>query len=158
MDTSKRKCLGCDDSIPQYLYLANDVVKNLRTRKYCLKCSPKRDRAWGKYSAERKEQITLSLYKRGLQRKEDLLFRSGGKCQSCGYNKCKRALSFHHRNREEKSFSLSLNFLWSKPWDVILQEHAKCDLLCLNCHAEIEDSLKDSNIVERVNKKYGTNF
>jgi hypothetical protein len=25
----------------------------------------------------------------------------GGKCQKCGYDKCERALTFHHRNPDE---------------------------------------------------------
>lgn len=31
----------------------------------------------------------------------------GGKCQICGYNKCIRALDFHHRDPEKKDFGLS---------------------------------------------------
>ena len=31
----------------------------------------------------------------------------GEKCQICGYNKCKRALDFHHVNPSEKSFNIS---------------------------------------------------
>jgi hypothetical protein len=29
-----------------------------------------------------------------------------GKCQICGYNKCNRALSFHHKDPNEKDFGL----------------------------------------------------
>ena len=51
----------------------------------------------------------------------------GGACQKCGYKKCIASLSFHHKNPKEKDGN------WTKkdfnPND--------CDLLCLNCHAEL---------------------
>ena len=31
----------------------------------------------------------------------------GGKCEICGYDKCNRALQFHHKNPLEKDFSIS---------------------------------------------------
>lgn len=41
----------------------------------------------------------------------------GGKCQICGYKKCKRALTFHHRDPSKKDFGLSARGLtrsWGK--------------------------------------------
>lgn len=60
----------------------------------------------------------------------------GGKCQKCGYNKCRAALSFHHRDPSTKKFGISS---WRHvKWDDVKQEIEKCDLLCSNCHMEIE--------------------
>lgn len=59
----------------------------------------------------------------------------GGKCQACGYNKCSRALAFHHRNPELKSFGISANHC--RKWSVLRNELDKCDLLCSNCHMEL---------------------
>lgn len=61
----------------------------------------------------------------------------GGKCISCGYNKCMKALHFHHRNPNEKEFNIS-NLLRKNGWEKIQLELDKCDLLCANCHAEID--------------------
>ena len=63
---------------------------------------------------------------------------SGGKCIKCGYNKCPASLVFHHRNRDEKSFSIGnaskkVNSI-SELDNRISDEIDKCDLLCQNCH------------------------
>jgi len=112
------------------------------------------------YDEKRKDQIVLSTYKRGLKRRRDLYKLYGDKCSICGYGKCPRALSFHHKDRGTKKFGLTLNNIWSKPWKIILEEARKCILLCSNCHMEVEDEIsrKKNNITQRVNEKYGTDF
>jgi transcription elongation factor Elf1 len=64
----------------------------------------------------------------------------GGKCEICGYNKCSRALSFHHRNPAEKDFNISLRG-HSRSWDRVKAELDKCVLLCANCHMEVENGI-----------------
>jgi hypothetical protein len=59
-------------------------------------------------------------------------------CVICGYNKCMRALTFHHVNPDDKNFSLRVTYM-SKNVDIIINEFHKCMLLCANCHMEIED-------------------
>jgi len=71
--------------------------------------------------------------------------KAGGKCIYCGYNKNERALSFHHKDPKYKEFPLSLNVLWGKKWELILKEFGKCELVCLNCHAEIEGEIAKQN-------------
>ena len=58
----------------------------------------------------------------------------GGKCEICGYSKCIEALEFHHKNPEEKDFTIS-----GKSWSFerLKLEVDKCFLLCSNCHREI---------------------
>lgn len=60
----------------------------------------------------------------------------GGCCQICGYSKCFAALQFHHRDRATKKFHISLTQKTS--FDSVKEELDKCDLLCANCHAEVE--------------------
>jgi len=60
----------------------------------------------------------------------------GGKCISCGYNKCQAALEFHHRNPKEKDFSLRDIPGKTVLTDKVKKELDKCDLLCSNCHKE----------------------
>jgi len=52
----------------------------------------------------------------------------------------------HHlyREPEKKLFNLCMNNLWSKKWEIIVCEFEKCDLLCANCHAEIEDKISSN--------------
>ncbi len=63
----------------------------------------------------------------------------GGSCQRCGYNKCTRALAFHHEDPNEKDFNISGAHCHS--WAKIQAEIEKCLLLCHNCHAEEHDRL-----------------
>jgi ActR/RegA family two-component response regulator len=62
----------------------------------------------------------------------------GGKCSICGYDKCKQALEFHHRDDTEKEFNIS--GLHSIRWERIQRELDKCDLLCANCHREVHST------------------
>lgn len=160
-----RNCRKCGSKIPYWAKI-NGKRKSLKNRKFCLDCSGYGDHNTSphdpverrKTSPAYREMVTLSLYKRGLERKTKLVAMLGGKCQICGYDKTRRALTFHHRDRAKKLFGLSLNILWSRCWSDILTEVKKCDLLCMNCHAETEDQISGENIVDRVNAKYGTQF
>ena len=64
----------------------------------------------------------------------------GGKCFLCGYNRCVRALEFHHIDPTQKSFSLSVRGL-TYAWAKIKAELEKTVLLCANCHREVEAGL-----------------
>jgi len=77
--------------------------------------------------------------KRGNDRKRELVEMKGGKCMKCTYSKCLRALSFHHRNPSTKKFGLDVRNLTNHSWESIIKEVEKCDLLCSNCHMEVED-------------------
>jgi len=69
--------------------------------------------------------------------KRELVNLHGGKCIRCGYNACLRALNFHHRNPSEKKFQVTSGKIHG--WEKIVEEAKKCDLLCANCHMEIEE-------------------
>jgi hypothetical protein len=69
--------------------------------------------------------------------KEILVKESGGKCQRCGYDRFAGALQFHHRDPAQKVFGLALNGS-ARSLSRARDEVAKCDLLCANCHAEVE--------------------
>lgn len=60
----------------------------------------------------------------------------GGSCSVCGYKKSYSALTFHHRNPEEKSFNISNPE--TRSWEKLRNELDKCDILCHNCHSELE--------------------
>ncbi len=64
----------------------------------------------------------------------------GGKCKLCGYNKCDKALDFHHVNPEKKDFSIGQNNTRYR-FDQLKPELDKCVLLCKNCHAEVHAGL-----------------
>ena len=58
-------------------------------------------------------------------------------CNVCGYNACHAALCFHHRSSNSKSFELNRVRC---SWGDLVREIRKCDVLCLNCHAELHES------------------
>lgn len=113
----------------------------LGNRKYCLSCSP-----FGRHNTRPLPRSVQNLSGKQLavvynrNRRESIKRRmvdlKGGKCQACGYSRCHAALDFHHRDSATKMFPLSLAY--SKNWELVLLELAKCDLVCRNCHAEIE--------------------
>jgi hypothetical protein len=67
----------------------------------------------------------------------------GGACQRCGYNRCTRALQFHHKDASEKA-------LWSKrsgraSTREVAAHPERFILLCANCHFEEHDALDELN-------------
>jgi 5-methylcytosine-specific restriction endonuclease McrA len=72
--------------------------------------------------------------------KKSLVEEAGGKCQICGYDRYLGALQFHHLNPAEKSFALSMRGC-TRSIAKLRAEAAKCQLLCANCHAEVENGL-----------------
>jgi len=81
---------------------------------------------------------------------------AGGECVKCGYDKCPAALTFHHRNPEEKEFwigglSERINSIYELS-ERIKNEIEKCDLLCANCHVleHFDDNfyLDNKNIID----------
>jgi hypothetical protein len=103
------------------------------------------------WSDESKLVHRARVYRKALLRKDKLLEIHGGKCIKCGYDKCTRALTFHHKDKSTKLFGLSLNNLWSKSWSLIEEESNKCELLCMNCHAEHEQiESEDKGIYRRI--------
>ena len=79
------------------------------------------------------------IYKRKVVRlrkhKSELITLLGGKCSSCGYNKCPAALDFHHHSTDKESEVTIVIKNYSK--EKALKEAAKCILLCANCHREL---------------------
>lgn len=73
----------------------------------------------------------------------------GGGCLLCGYNRCLRALHFHHLNPHEKDFNISEKSTW---YD-IRNEIEKCVLLCANCHAEVHSGMIDHSLLLELGEK-----
>jgi hypothetical protein len=65
----------------------------------------------------------------------------GGKCCICGYDKCDRALAFHHLQPDKKDFGIASAFRNNMSWEKIKKEVDGCVLVCGNCHMEIHDGL-----------------
>lgn len=155
-----RTCLKCGLDFP-IIQKIEGKKRNLSNRKFCLQCSPfgkhntkkdptiptkthSRNKPYSQWSKEEKEESLEKYYQRGVSRKKKLVEMKGGGCKACGYSKCLRALTFHHRDPATKSFCLTAREIAGFSWKSILAEAEKCDLLCYNCHMEIEDSIRGS--------------
>lgn len=116
-------CVICNKSLP------------VTRQKYCSNnCKAS---AHYKRHKQANPNTTYSQYKRADERKKQLIQMKGGQCASCGYNKNYAALSFHHRCC--KNFPLDSRNIGNRSFDSILAEAQNCDLLCLNCHAELHN-------------------
>lgn len=159
-----KSCAKCSNPIPSTLKV-NGKVSNLANRKYCLVCSPfglhnTRPLALRKEKADPRGDSVCTLCGRTYKhvkgsghtklkcnscmanagrfaRKERCVAYKGGKCERCGYSKCLRSLTFHHRDPNAKE--LAISGAHCKRWDVIQKELDKCDLLCTNCHGEVHE-------------------
>lgn len=87
---------------------------------------------------------------RSLRRKLQLIEMFGGKCENCGYCKNASALHFHHINSSTKLLKLDVRILSNRTWNIIVQEAAKCKLLCSNCHAEMHNPELNIENIQRI--------
>lgn len=78
-----------------------------------------------------------AVVRRRRKVKRILVAEAGGRCVRCGYDRCIRALHFHHRDPATKAFGLSGRG-YTRGIAALRVEAEKCDLLCSNCHAEVE--------------------
>lgn len=110
-----RSCVICDQEFTPLSASAN-------LRQYCYSCLPNGVTASRGYF--------LELIKRKL----------GGSCIICGYDRCIKALEFHHINPSEKEFTISSDIIKVKE---AIEESRKCILICSNCHKEIHAGVRD---------------
>lgn len=97
------------------------------------------------YHLNSKDKILSRQRVRRQEKKKTLVEYKGGECIKCGYSKCLDALDFHHRDPEDKSFTINV----SKNFGIELlkKEADKCDLLCANCHREVHSEERNRRII-----------
>jgi len=85
------------------------------------------------HNKEKKKMQNIKDDKKARLRMERLKVNG---CSICGYDKCNRALEFHHINPKDKKFNLNIPSL-KHPNKIVVEEVNKCILLCCRCHREI---------------------
>lgn len=118
MVEEKRICRVCNKEFPITSFELSNVVRGVSYRRHeCSQCKTQRQRR--RVVANR---IWIDEYKRTKC------------CERCGTND-HRVLTFHHRDADEKEFTIAdaLRGGWSL--DKIRGEIGKCSVLCANCHA-----------------------
>jgi 5-methylcytosine-specific restriction endonuclease McrA len=91
--------------------------------------------------ADRREYLIKAVQKRRKNLRWKAIAYKGGRCQSCGYDRCREALEFHHLNSFRKDFGISSKG-YTRSWGKVQKELDKCILLCANCHREIHAGLQ----------------
>lgn len=122
--TRRKTCYKCFPYIPRTENSQYIVDDNSRICKVC-KNTVIKDKTKG--------YICNKCYK--LKIKKLLVEYKGGKCIKCGYDKCLRALSFHHIR--DKKFTISQ---YKFGLEKMKEEVDKCLLLCANCHMELHEN------------------
>ena len=90
--------------------------------------------------ADRAAYMREAVKKRRRKLREMAREYKGNKCAICGYNKCARALSFHHIDPKKKSFGVAAKGL-TRSWESVKKEIDKCILICANCHMEVHEGI-----------------
>lgn len=90
--------------------------------------------------ADRAEYLKKAVAERRRRLRDMALEYKGGKCNLCGYKKCKWALVFHHIDPKKKEFGLSVRGL-TRSWEKTKAELDKCILVCSNCHFEVHEGM-----------------
>lgn len=106
-----------------------ETLPNGASRKYCFECSPS-------YAKGGSRAQTITALRKAM--KKEAVRRMGSKCCRCGYDKCTRALEFHHLDPNAKEFGLAAKGI-CHTWEEFWNEVQKCELLCANCHAELHN-------------------
>lgn len=157
-------CKKCSNKIPSYIKIDGIKYKINNKRSYCLICHPfksgireksdyRKNNSNGKkcvchncgknFIYIRNKGHKLKTCNTCVQKlhdkkiKEKCISYKGGKCKKCGYKKYAEVLEFHHRNPKFKLFKISSQG-YRKSWKILKKELDKCDLLCANCHREME--------------------
>lgn len=134
--TKIRKCKNCGELKECKWQSSFSSTGNPEYRTQCSECFSK---YLSKLRKEKRNYYTRYKKKCAEKKKLKAIEYLGGKCEKCGYKKCKRALTFHHRERKLKEGNLSLMFQ-NYNWEKIRKELDKCILVCFNCHMEIEEN------------------
>ncbi|MCL0047860.1 hypothetical protein M1N13_02730 [Dehalococcoidia bacterium] len=90
--------------------------------------------------ADRREYLIRAVQKRREKIHQMAIQRLGGKCFQCGYDRCGKALEFHHLD-SSKDFGISEKG-HARSWERVKAELERCVLLCASCHREVHAGLQ----------------
>ena len=137
-----KKLIECEDCGATWL-----IRKDRKKPKLCPSCRFKGERnpMAGKrphnyINGKRDVECTREYGKKvRLGRKKQVISYMGNECAHCGLKNAPMCCyHLHHIDPEEKVFAvmskLNENRLWKNDGEIIKQELAKCELLCIHCH------------------------
>lgn len=127
----ERKCSECDQ-----LKMCSWSSSFTQTGKpeYRIRCKDCHNKYLSRINKAKRPRRTSQALDRKSRVKRKCVEYLGGRCYRCGYDKCIKALTFHHRDANAKIFTVSQ--MLDRSWGILVSELDKCDLLCFNCHME----------------------
>lgn len=128
-----KQCPKCKIYKPKSGFTKNKRSKD-KLQCYCKVCIKR----WQK---ENKELLYFAMRKSYDKKREFYIrYKKNLECQQCGENH-PACLEFHHRYPKEKDFRVGSSVgIYSI--ERIMNEIAKCDVLCANCHRKLHYDLK----------------
>tara|TARA_B100000029_G_scaffold119502_2_gene112848 strand:+ start:2040 stop:2537 length:498 start_codon:yes stop_codon:yes gene_type:complete len=144
-----RKCTKCDKekpATPESFYRQKAAIDGFHA--WCKKCCSTYSKIRFKTLNEQeffRERKAEEKRARGRKYKKLLIEHFGGKCVTCGYDRCPAGFDFHHIIPEEKEFSIGEN-CGNFAYERLLKEAEKCKLLCACCHRELHYNEEKQNM------------
>lgn len=124
-----KTCITCSET-KEYIEFTKDNATKDGYRPYCRICNRIRER--NRYPKYREDHL-----KRSVDRQTKITFdlhclKGSIGCYKCGEDD-PRALDFHHKDPTEKVDQVPV--IWhNRGKEAALEEAAKCEVLCANCH------------------------
>ncbi len=83
----------------------------------------------------------------------------GAACERCGHQSPYwENFEFHHKKKFNPNKDARMGSLWSSPWERILVELDKCELLCCNCHKIHHRILNSRGWIKNLQDFYGVDI
>jgi hypothetical protein len=132
-ESYSKKCTICSEVKPLSEFWRNGYTPSneVKYKPFCKEC--------GNRAKNNHKLYYIQEYLHSVNRKYS--------CEICGYDKNYAALEFHHKNPNDKVYtisSISSSMSKEKCWEILSVEVPKCIILCANCHREWHNPLSNS--------------
>ena len=130
---SRKRCTMCKQWKPVEEFHRNRSRKDGR-QNACKPCNIARNQRWYRENPQVRGERMDEYNRRRKRHLQELLlaYLREHPCVDCGESD-PIVLDFDHV-RDDKIANVSLMVLRKRPWSVILEEIAKCEVRCANCH------------------------
>jgi hypothetical protein len=148
LEAATKRCWKCETTKPVDAF-SKDKSRQDGLQPTCKPCSKSarldqlaknpdgQKKAWAKWYAkpENAAKHNAQTVKRNREYADALVARfKNDPCFDCKQTFVPAAMEFDHRPGTEKQFNLNVHGLRSHSLEAVMNEMAKCDLVCANCH------------------------